>query len=297
VVEADGWFVKLRSTHDAGLDTAYVGDALSHLMNRLGVPDTSGRLAVARRNGLERSRTALAQLAAWRAAPADAARAVTSRVDALRAQGSFAEAADLLLAALGQGLHPATLQAELGRLYLFAGDLLGAVEACMAEEEQQTSAERDLESALRAYDDDRVAYGGGWGTAPRSAVVINGGHTASICTNAMHRYLGYLLGERGTEWKARRAAIATIEGRVYEAVDVTFAWDHEATLFFTRDAAPTFPAALDGQVLGSTTLDEDLAHGGAEQTVSPDLGGEESARFVVERLLEHTAMSLVLRGG
>jgi hypothetical protein len=216
-------------------------------------------------------------------------------LDALREEGRYVEAAEILHQALDAGLPPVTLQAELGRLYLLAGNLLNAAEACMAEEELRTSAERRLANALSSYVSEGLTFAGGWGVSPDAAVAIGGATTESRRVNAIHRYLEFVLGERGSAWHARRAFILFMNGSLYDGMDALLPGERSITVFFARPASLRVRDVPSGAVLGSVTLDADLDLGGAGVTLSPEFDDPPLAGLVLEGLMQHTAQSLLLR--
>ena len=280
--KSDGWCVKYRCTNWTGATAEDVENAMRALATTISAPNTTTRIAERRAEAFALSQASMSKLQNWRPTVDPHAEANLRRADDLRAQGRFQEAIALLTETI-RSLPPRGLQAELGRLHLLSGDLVDATEACMAEEEEETGEEHALAAALGFFVPD-VAYGGGWGTSPASAVITRCASTASVAVASSHRFLEFALGVRGTDWKLDSTCLIAHEGRLYDAMRTVLASGNHVTVFFQVDSSD-FDSSIQDQTLGCF-----VAGGSVRGQIN--LAGP-NAEFVMRHLMEHSCQTLL----
>jgi hypothetical protein len=227
------------------------------------------------------------------------------RVNELRSQQRFTEAIVTIRECINGDDAPAGLHAELCRLSLLTGNLLDAVEECMAEEEVSASEQPVLDAALQAFASEAVRYTGGWGATLDTPVRITGAATDHIHVNAVHKYLEFVLGRRGRDWKLDRACLITHGDQLLDVMCVNLNTGEQVTIFFAGNddsLMPTLPAdqVLGCFITGRTARGEPArVSGGGHAELSTSLqfnSAIELPRFVMERLMTHSSQTLVLAG-
>jgi hypothetical protein len=166
----------------------------------------------------------------WRPEPTPEYVALLAEADRLRAQGNIGDAAGLLSATPGAP-EAAGVASALGRLLLLTGDLLGAAEHAMAEEESGSGQERPLVDALKAYVPQALEFHGGLGTSIDDAVVLIGVEgNETVC--GVHRFLECAFGPMDVGWRPLSVSLATNETRLYDIVQIELASGQRPVLFF-----------------------------------------------------------------
>jgi hypothetical protein len=202
----------------------------------------------------------------------------------------------------------AASRATIGQLrtrHLIDGDVVAAVEECLAEEENGGDVS-SLEIALRAYQPDAVHLAGGTGVSVQSPVRLSGARSYAEYAAGIHCYLACVLGTRGVEWGLTSIEIACADSVFCEIASVIFEDGHRSAVVFAQEPAEAAPEATADGVLGTLTFVRDY-EGEARGLPSPGAGlrGECSvdescgpaAATVIERLMAHTAINLAKGGG
>lgn len=78
----------------------------------------------------------------------------------------------------------------------------------------------------------KVRFEGGTGDSQATAIVIVGASSHDVGVAAEDKYLGHLLGERGRDWKVERQSLTGLEGRSYDALEVSLTSGGTRAIFF-----------------------------------------------------------------